>query len=109
MYFGIVSACASLKGGTRLKLCTVKAIALWLRRGYCVAGVGGAGHIVAAAAAALAIATAAAVVQPAGSAAVTVVAVAGAIAITAMPGVAVMLLSYIEPLVLLPLKLMRSG
>jgi len=109
MYFGIVLACASLKGGTRLKLCTVKAITLWLHCGYCVAGVGGAGHIIAAAAAALTITTAAAIIQPAGSTAIAVVAIAGAIAITAMPGVAVTLVSHIEPLVLLPLKLMRSG
>ena len=70
-----------------------------------VVAVGSAGHFIAAAAA-LAIATAAAVIQLAGSAAVAVVVIAGAIAIAAMPGVAVMLLSHIEPLVLLPLLLL---
>jgi len=69
-----------------------------------VVAVGGAGHFVAAAAA-LAIATAAAVIQLAGSAAVTVVVIAGAIAIATMPGIAVTLLSHIEPLVLLLLCL----
>jgi len=67
-----------------------------------VVAVGSAGHFVAAAAA-LAIATAAAVIQLARSAAVAVVVIAGAIAIATMPGVAVTLLSHIEPLVLLPL------
>jgi len=67
-----------------------------------VMAVGGAGHFVTAAAA-LAIATVAAVIQLAGSAAVAVMVIAGAIAIAAMPGVAVTLLSHIEPLVLLPL------
>ena len=67
-----------------------------------VVAVGSAGHFVAAAAA-LAIATAVAIIQLARSAAIAVMVIAGAIAITAMPGVAVMLLSHIEPLVLLPL------